>query len=150
MKKLTLLLLLIPILSFGQTEHLNFKVENSQIIWQKIYDEDLDIESQEIKLQAIDLPTMTTTFWLSDISGADMKVEKKDGRTRITLSKIFSVSSTTMNFGSVLQNPKPTYAEKVYLKKGEFKRLFIKKDGALIEEIILREIKALLPGNDDW
>jgi len=150
MKKLILLLLFIPLVSLGQTEHLNFKIENSAVIWQKIYDKDLDVESQPIKLQAIGLPKMTTTFWLSDISGADMKVEKKDGRTRITLTKIFSISRNTINLGNVIQNPKPTYIEEGYLKKGEFKRLFIKKDGALVEEIILREIKALLPGNDDW
>ena len=66
------------------------------------------------------------------------------------MTKIFSISRNTINLGNVIQNPKPTYIEEGYLKKGEFKRLFIKKDGALIEEIILREIKALLPGNDDW
>ena len=52
------------------------------------------------------------------------------------MTKIFSISRNTINLGNVIQNPKPTYIEEGYLKKGEFKRLFIKKDGALIDEII--------------
>ena len=151
MKKLLLLLLIAPVLGFGQTEIGNFKIKDGQVIWQKVYEEDLLIESQKLKLQAIGLPVMTTTFWLTDISGAELVVEKKDGRTRLTVKKIYSISSTKLDFGNVEQNVKPSFIEDMYIKKknGTFKKLFIKKDGKLINDIIVREINALLPSNDD-
>src|SRR6056300_888917 len=102
MKKIFLLLLFLPVLGFGQiTEIGDFKIVNGQIIWQKVYDKDLKIESQDLKLQAVGLPVMTTTFWLSDISGAELVVEKKDGRTRLTVKKIYSISSTSIQIGNV-------------------------------------------------
>ena len=151
MKKLLLLLLLAPVLCFGQTEIGNFKIKDGQVIWQKVYEEDLQIESQKLKLQAIGLPVMTTTFWLTDISGADLVVEKKDGRTRLTVRKIYSISSVSITIGDVQENVTPTYLEEIYVKKknGEFRNSFIKKDGKLINDIIEREINALLPSNDD-
>ena len=151
MKKLLLFLLLAPVLCFGQTEIGNFKIKDGQVIWQKVYEEDLQIESQNLKLQAIGLPVMTTTIWLRDISGADLIVEKKDGRTRLTVRKIYSLSSVSITIGDVQENVTPTYLEEIYVKKknGEFRNSFIKKDGKLINDIIEREINALLPSNDD-
>ena len=151
MKKL--LFLLIPFLGFSQiTELGNFKIVNGQVIWQKVYDKDLKIESQDLKLQALGLPSMTTTFWLSDISGAELVVEKKDGRTRLTVKKIYSISSFSLDLGDVETNVTPSYIEDIYVKKknGSFRNGFIKKDGKLINDIIVREINALLPSNDDW
>ena len=153
MKNCTLIfLLVIPTLIFGQKEFGNFKIENGLIMWQKVYEEDLNLESQKLSLQAIGLPTMTTTNWLQDISGAELVVEKKDGRTRVTVKKIFAVSSVKLDFGNVEQNVTPTYIEDVYVKKknGEFRPLFLRKDGDLINTIIEREINALLPSDDDW
>ena len=143
--------MLTPVLCFGQTEIGNFKIKDGQVIWQKVYEEDLQIESQKLKLQAIGLPVMTTTFWLTDISGADLVVEKKDGRTRLTVRKIYSISSVSITIGDVQENVTPTYLEEIYVKKknGEFRNSFIKKDGKLINDIIEREINALLPSNDD-
>lgn len=151
MKKLLLFLLLAPVFGFGQTEIGNFKIKDGQVIWQKVYEEDLQIESQKLKLQAIGLPVMTTTIWLRDISGADLIVEKKDGRTRLTVRKIYSISSVSITIGDVQENVTPTYLEEIYVKKknGEFRNSFIKKDGKLINDIIEREINALLPSNDD-
>lgn len=151
MKKLLLLLLIAPVLGFGQTEIGSFKIKDGQVIWQKVYEEDLQIESQKLKLQAIGLPVMTTTFWLTDISGADLVVEKKDGRTRLTVRKIHSISSVSISLDNVHQNVTPTYLGEIYLKKknGEFRNSFIKKDGKLINDIIEREINALIPNNDD-
>lgn len=149
MKNCTLIfLLVIPTLIFGQKEFGNFKIENGLIMWQKVYEEDLNLESQKLSLQAIDLPTMTTNQWLKDISGAELVVEKKDGRTRVTVKKIFAVSSYTLEGINVT----PTYIEEIYVKKknGEFRPLFLKKDGDLINTIIEREINALLPSDDDW
>ena len=153
MKKVIALLIFSTSLS-AQTEVGNFKIIDEEIIWQKAYEEDLQIQSQDIELRALGLPKMTTTFWLSDISGAKMKVQKKEGRTRITISDIYSISSIKIDLGSVEQNVKPMYATSVYYnrKKGVFKKLFIKKDNKLINDIIEKSIDKLLPNEeqDDW
>ena len=120
------LLIFLPIVAFSQSSLENFQISNQSVFWQKIYNDSLPIKSQEIKLRAIGLPVMTTTFWLSDIDGASLVVEHKEGRTRLTVKEIYSVSSTAMNFGSVQENVKKQYLEEYYLnKKGEFKKLFI-------------------------
>ena len=151
MKKL--LIILIPFFGFSQiTEIGDFKIVNGQIIWQKVYDKDLKIESQDLKLQAVGLKAFETPPYIRDISGAQLVVEKKDGRTRLTVKKIFSISSYSLDFGGVEENVKPTYLEALMVKKKDasFRKQFIKKDGKLINDIIVREINALLPSNDDW
>lgn len=50
---------------------------------------------------------MTIPFWLTGISGTELGV-KKDGRTRLTVKKIYSISSTKLDFGSVKENVKPS------------------------------------------
>lgn len=146
------LLIFLPIVAFSQSSLENFQISNQSVFWQKIYNDSLPIKSQEIKLRAIGLPVMTTTFWLSDIDGASLVVEHKEGRTRLTVKEIYSVSSTAMNFGSVQENVKKQYLEEYYLnKKGEFKKLFIRKDGELINKIIQNSIRTLIEEkNDDW
>ena len=144
--------IVIPAMIFGQKEFGNFRINNGLIIWQKVYEEELNLESQNMSLQALGLPIMTTTIWLQDISGAELIVEKKDGRTRLTVKKIFAVSSARLDLGMVEENVTPSYIEEVYVKKknGEFRPLFLRKDGNLINTIIEREINALLPNDDDW
>ena len=103
MKKL--LFLLIPFLGLSQiTESGNFKIVNGQVIWQKVYDKDLKIESQDLKLQALGLKNFNTPLYIRDISGAELVVEKKDGRTRLTVKKIFSVSSISINWGGGIED----------------------------------------------
>ena len=107
MKKLILILLIFSTTLAAQTIVGNFKISDSEIIWQKIYEEDLPLESQDIELRAKGLPVMTTTIWLSNIAGAKMKIDKKDGKTRVTIIDIYSVSNTQMDFGVVKENIKP-------------------------------------------
>jgi len=150
MKKL--ILLLIPLVSFGQTVVGDFKIVDGEIIWQKIYQERLEIESQEIKLKATGLPSFTTTFFLQNLEGATLVAEHKDERTRITIKDIYSIDNTSISIGGVSTNPdKPTYAQEIYVKnkKGVFKTLFLKKDGKILNDIILKEIKSLTQV-DDW
>lgn len=153
MKNLVLFILLTTTVT-AQTELGNFKLEDGKVIWQKVYEQDLPLESQDVELRAVGLPTMTTTIWLSDIAGAKMIVQKKEGRTRITLKDIYSVSSTKIDLGVVEENVKPSYASEIYYKrkKNSFSKLFIRKDAKLINEIIEKAIKELLPSeeNDDW
>ena len=154
MKNLFLLFVLTSsTLLYSQTEFVNYKIKEGKLIWQKVYEEDLRIESQKIELRAVGLPTFTTTFWLTDIAGAKLKVQKKDGRTRLTVYDIYSISSTRLDMGMVEENVTPTYAGEIYIskKKGVFKNLFLKKDGRLIHKIIESKIEELLEGeDDDW
>ena len=152
MKKLLILaLIFISSNAFSQTEIGNFKIVDEDIIWQKIYNEDLPLESQDIELRATGLPTMTTTFWLTDIAGAKMKIQKKEGRTRVTISDIYSISSVKLNLVGVEENVKPEYATSVYYnrRKGVFKKLFLRKDGKLINDIIEKSIKKLSQNEED-
>ena len=81
-----------------------------------------------------------------------MKVQKKEGRTRIKLRDIYSVSSIKINLGVVEENVKPIYANELYYKKNKnsFSKLFVRKDAKLINEIIERTVKELYEENDDW
>lgn len=145
MKKLLLLLLITPIVMFGQIQYGNFKINNGQVIWQKVFEKDLELESQELKLNVSGLPLLKTSQFVLDISGADLIVEKKDGRTRLTVRKIYSTTNTLL-FG-----PITVYLEEIYInRKGEFRKSFIKKNHKLIDEIIQKEIKNLVPKNEDW
>ena len=93
---------------------------------------------------------MTTTFFIQDISGAKLKVQKKDGRTRLTVSEMISTPSAKINTGYVEETGKDMYAEDFYVnRKGIFKKLFIKKDAEIIHNIILGEITRLLGDDDD-
>ena len=79
MKNLVFLFLLVATPCLAQFEVGNFKAENGKVVWQKVYEEDLPLESGEIKLRAVGLPRMTTTIFITQLQGADMKVEKKEG-----------------------------------------------------------------------
>ena len=78
MKKLILLLLFIPLFAFAQTVVGDFKIDNGEIIWQKIYEDSLKIESQDLSLKAVGLPYMSTTFWLQDLEGGKLIVNHKN------------------------------------------------------------------------
>tara|TARA_B100001057_G_scaffold192571_1_gene193488 strand:- start:498 stop:962 length:465 start_codon:yes stop_codon:yes gene_type:complete len=151
MKKLiTLLFFFATTIIYSQTEIGNFKIKDGRLIWQKVYDENLNLESQDLKLRAVGLPKMTTTFFIQDISGAKLKVQKKDGRTRLTVSEMISTPSAKINTGYVEETGKDMYAEDFYVnRKGIFKKLFIKKDAEIIHNIILGEITRLLGDDDD-
>jgi len=156
MKKLVLILFIIPLFAFAQTVVGDFKIDNGEIIWQKIYEDSLKIESQDLSLKAVGLPYMSTTFWLQDLEGGKLIVNHKNGRTRLTIKDIYSISSTALNYGGVMTNPdKPSYAHEMYVKrkKGVFKKLFLKKDGNLLNQIIIKEINSLINENstdEDW
>ena len=71
MKKFLLLLLFIPLASFGQG---NFKItSNNELVWEKILDEKIDIESQIITLQK----TTKKVIYLRDIHSAELNVQHK-------------------------------------------------------------------------
>ena len=152
MKKLLLLLLFIPLVSFGQTIVGDFKINNGEIIWQKIYNDSLKIESQDLILKPIGLP-FNTTIYLKQVSNAKLIVDHKNGRTRLTVKNIYAIDDASYTIYGVTTNPdKPTYAHEIYVKnrKGVFSSKFLKKDGKLLNDIIEREIKSLTTKDDDW
>lgn len=153
MKKLLYLIFFISIPSIAQFEVGSFKAENGKVVWQKVYDGDLPLESGEIKLRAIGLPRMTTTIFITQLTGADMKVEKKEGRTRITITNICAyLNYSAMGRAAYADEGTCTYAGEGYISQnsGAFKKKFLKKDGRILNEIIEREINDLLPKDDDW
>ena len=159
MKKPLLLLLFIPLVFFGQTVLGDFKIVDGEIVWQKIYEETLKIESQDLTLKATGLPKLTTTIWLQNLEGAKLIVDHKNGRTRLTVKDIYAIDGSSYTYvispvyGATTNDDKPSYAHETYVKnrKGIFRRNFIKKDGKLLNDIILKEIKNLTAQkDDDW
>ena len=86
-KKKLLFLLLIPLVSFGQG---NFKItSNNELVWEKIIDEDIKIESQDINLKS----TTNKVIYLRDINSAELIVQHKNGKTRFYVKNIKSKTS---------------------------------------------------------
>ena len=82
MKKLILLLLFVPLLSFGQG---NFKItSNNELVWEKILDYLIDIEPQTITLQQ----TTKKVIYLRDIHSAELTIQVKGNRTRLYVKNI--------------------------------------------------------------
>ena len=135
MKKLTLLLLFIPILSFGQS---NFKItSNNEFVWEKIVDEKISIESQTINLKS----TTKKVIYLRDIHSAELTVQHKENRTRLYVKNIKSKSALdddSENIDGIVIN-----------KKGEFKKFFISRgDYKFLEESINKSIESLIEENN--
>lgn len=133
MKKL-LLLLLIPIISFGQG---NFKItSNNELVWEKIIDEDIKIESQEINLKS----TTNKVIYLRDINSAELNVQHKNGKTRFYVKNIKSKTSLDYepdNIDGVVIN-----------QKGEFRKFFVSRgDYKFLEESINNAINSLIEEN---
>ena len=97
MKKLKLLLLIVPMLSVGQSEFKTkfgtFDYVNG-VRYRAIFNQEMDIESQTIKIKA------KVTGIGYPVRSAYLKVEKKDGRTRVTVSN-FSIGDVKST-GAVL------------------------------------------------
>ena len=133
MKKL-LFLLLIPLVSFGQG---NFKItSNNELVWEKIIDEDIKIESQDINLKS----TTNKVIYLRDINSAELIVQHKNGKTRFYVKNIKSKTSLDYepdNIDGVVIN-----------KKGEFRKFFVSRgDYKFLEESINNAINSLIEEN---
>ena len=134
MKKLILLLLYIPFVSFSQG---NFKItSNKELVWEKIIDEDIKIESQEINLKS----TTNKVIYLRDINSAELTVQHKNGKTRFYVKNIKSKTSLDYepdNIDGVVIN-----------KKGEFRKFFVSRgDYKFLEESINNAINSLIEEN---
>ena len=91
MKKLILLLIFSTTL-VGQNEAGNFKITGGDIEWQKVYEEDLDIEPQTIFFKK---PSKIAGQYITNCSQADLYVDRKDGRTRLRVRNfLFKIPPT--------------------------------------------------------
>ena len=135
MKKLLLLLLFIPLVSLGQG---NFKItSNNELVWEKIVDEDIKIESQEINLQS----TTKKAIYLRDIKSAELIVQNKNGKTRFYVKNI--KSKTTLD-----DEPDNIDGTVINKNKGVFRKFFISRgDYKYLEESINNAINSLIEEN---
>tara|TARA_B100001093_G_C26113188_1_gene711798 strand:+ start:40 stop:453 length:414 start_codon:yes stop_codon:yes gene_type:complete len=136
MKKLFLLLLFIPLLSFGQG---NFKItSNNELVWEKILDYLIDIEPQTINLNS----TTNKVIYLKTIHSAELTIQVKGNRTRLYVKNIKSqtpLDDEPQNIDDVVINK----------KKGQFRKNFIsREDYKFLEESINNAINSLIEENN--
>lgn len=139
MKKLILLLIFSTTL-VGQNEAGNFKITGGDIEWQKVYEEDLDIEPQTIFFKK---PSKIAGQYITNCSQADLYVDRKDGRTRLRVRNfLFKIPPTF---------PELELVASIALNRKGFKKNFINRDASVLEEMINATIDDLLGiGGDDW
>ena len=155
MKKLILIFFLsCSILYFGQIE--NFKLENEQISWQKIYDTDksfdeiYDLIKSNTQFSDVVRDENSITFLIKDYSidykgaggsllmtnayisnskySGNVLLNFKDSKYRITLSHImYLYTSMDLNFG---RNQTSYSLEESVIKKSEFRSIY-KKDSSI-------------------
>jgi len=138
---------------FFKTEYGTFDYANG-VRYKAIFDEDLNIESQLIKINA------NVTLVGYPMRTAEMKVDKKDGRTRITVTNFdFGEVSTTGGglYGGVYVGGDYTEYYKIDVvvwneKKQTFKKSFIDKYSKKLETSILLSVDRLAKASedDDW
>lgn len=109
----------------------NFKVEDGAIIWQKVFDGEptphmltdavVDgstitgkLSRHSINFKAQGLSAMNAPFIVQDLVNANVIIDKKDGRYRVTLSQLVSLN-TNAAMGPIDQ---PVSFERLFLKKG--------------------------------
>ena len=147
----------LPIVGFSQSEIKTkfgtFDYYNG-VRYRAIFNQDMDIESQTIKIKA------NITGIGYPVRSASMKVEKKDGRTRVTVTN-FSIgdveSSGAVLVGNVIVGDDDTeYYQPDNVtwndRKQSFRRSFVNRYSFQLEETIINAIKRMKDSNknDDW
>ena len=133
MKKILLLLFVASILQVNAQS--NFKINsNNELVWSKVYDSHIDIQSQEINLVN---KKKGVAIYLRDIHSADLVVQHKDNKTRFLVKNIKS-------FGSMDNEPSNVNGIVINQKKGEYKKFFIKRDSSILNDLIEQSIKSLI------
>ena len=141
-KIITTLVLLIGFTASSQAGNFK-KTSNNKLVWVKIYDKVLDIESQTIDLTAPS--SFNTAIYLKTIKNARMTVEVKEGRTRIYIDRIMNGNIIGTNL-RILDSPVLEDISPVVIsgKKGAFKKFFIKRDAKKLDKIISNAIDSLI------
>mgnify|MGYP006906293961 CR=1 FL=1 len=121
-------------------QEIPFEIIGGDIEWQKVYEEDLNIEPQTIFFKK---PSKIAGQYITNCSQADLYVDRKDGRTRLRVRNfLFKIPPTF---------PELELVASIALNRKGFKKNFINRDASVLEEMINATIDDLLGiGGDDW
>jgi hypothetical protein len=136
MRKLLLLSALLTLsFSYGQGY---FKItSNNELVWEKILDENIEIESQTISLKS----TSKSAAYLRNIRSAELIVQHKGERTRLYIKNI-KQRTYDIDREEDVENI-------VINKKGAFKKFFISRgDYKFLEQSINNAINSLIEENN--
>ena len=89
------------------------KTANNELVWEKIYDEHLDIDSQTIKFTG---GNNKMPLYIRDLFSAELVVKHKDNKTRLYVKNILSSTFGVSDISSTVINQ----------KKGTWKNFFLK------------------------
>lgn len=162
MKKNFILILLLSLKSFGQDEH-SFSIDNSQLSWQKVFQNDMKIDEIESKLKQMGLfknlvfnknqvsgeienipadyngigkNSWNTSFYVQNtlITGTFF-IEFKEGRYRITLNGInlITINELAGSGITVMSANSIQPLSEFAIKKGKFRKGFLKSDANIYE-----------------
>ena len=162
LKNIFIIVFIISLKFFGQEKH-NFKIENNQLEWQKVFESELimtdiekilkskgvfknimseeeqisgEIENISADYQGAGKRSWTTSFYVqnSSISGA-FYIEFKDGRYRVTLNDINlkTINDLSGNGVSVMSANAVQPLSNFALKKGNFRKGFLRADAKTFE-----------------
>jgi hypothetical protein len=139
MKKLLLLsVLLIFAFSYGQG---NFKItSNDELVWEKILNENIEIDSQTISLKS----TSKSVVYLRNNLSAELIVQHKGERTRLYVKNI---KRRTFDIDA-----EEDVEDIVINKKGVFRKFFISRGHyKFLEQSINNAINSLIEENNyNW
>jgi hypothetical protein len=109
------------------------KSSNNELVWEKIYDEHLEIESQKINFTG---GRFKDPIYIRDLVSAELVVKHKDNKTRLYVKNILSDSGLgIMDISAVVINQ----------RKGTWKKFFLKrKDAELLNSRIEKSIQSLI------
>lgn len=110
------------------------KTSNNELVWEKIYGEHLEIESQKINFTG---GRFKDPLYIRDLVSAELVVKHKDNKTRLYVKNILSDSDMfgIMDISAVVINQ----------RKGTWKNFFFKrKDAELLNSRIEKSIQSLI------
>lgn len=128
------ILFLITLLSLNVSAQLGNlkKTANNELVWEKIYDEHLDIDSKTIKFTG---GNNKMPLYIRDLFSAELVVKHKDNKTRLYVKNILSSTFGVSDISSTVINQ----------KKGTWKKFFLKrKDAELLNFYIEKSINSLI------
>tara|TARA_B110000971_G_scaffold203205_1_gene223573 strand:+ start:411 stop:830 length:420 start_codon:yes stop_codon:yes gene_type:complete len=131
---------IIALLSFNVSAQLGNlkKTSNNELVWEKIYDEHLDIESQTINFTG---GRFKDPLYIRYLVSAELVVKHKDGKTRLYVKNILTdVFNEIDDISGIAINQ----------RKGTWKKSFLKRDDAkLLNKYLEKSILSLID-ESDW
>ena len=109
------------------------KTSNNELVWEKIYDEHLEIESQKMNFTG---GSFKDPIYIRYLVSAELVVKHKDNKTRLYVKNMLSDSGLGISdISAVVINQ----------RKGTWKNFFLKrKDAELLNSKIEKSIQSLI------